>query len=59
MGTGGVTLGASSAYKGTSYHEYLIEIDGDGTVDTFRWSVDGGANFNESGVPVNGTTYAP
>ena len=45
--------------KGTrSYREYLIEIDGDDAVDTFRWSVDGGANFNESDVPVNGTTYA-
>ena len=32
--------------------EYLIEIDSNGTTDTFRWSIDGGANFNESMVSI-------
>ena len=43
---------APAVHLGTTAREYLIEIDSNGTTDTFRWSVDGGANFNESAVSI-------
>ena len=49
-GTG--TLTASGTYLGTEAREYLVEIDSDGSPDTFRWSVNGGAQFNDSQIPV-------
>ena len=35
-------LTSSGNYLGTDAREYLVEIDSNGTVDTFRWSIDGG-----------------
>ena len=59
MSVGGTgTLTSSGTYLGTTAREYIIEIDGDDTADTFRWSVDGGANFNESGVPIPATPFS-
>ena len=46
------TLASGGAYLGTDAREYLVEIDTNGTVDTFRWSIDGGANFNDSSIPI-------
>jgi hypothetical protein len=53
---GSATLTSSGTYLGTESREYLIEIDRDSTPDTFRWSVDGGVNFNDSQVPVVANT---
>jgi len=44
---------SSGTYTGTEDIRYLIEIDANGTPDTFRWSDDGGVNFT-SGVPITG-----
>ena len=49
-------LSVSGNYLGTQPRTYLIEIDGDGTSngnDTFRWSIDGGANFNDSQIEIS------
>ena len=50
--SGAGTLTSSGTYLGTTAREYFIEIDSNGATDTFRWSVDGGANFNESMVSI-------
>ena len=53
-GTG--SLISSGNYRGIENREYLIEIDGDGNGpsgnDTFRWSIDDGATFNDYGIEV-------
>ena len=36
---------SSTNYTGVEYTEYLIEIDGTGSPNTFRWSRDGGLTF--------------
>ena len=45
------TLTSAGVFRGQSAREYFIEIDGEsfGTNknNTFRWSIDGGANFND------------
>ena len=49
-------LSVSGTYLGTQPRTYLIEIDGNGTSngnDTFRWSIDGGANFNDSEIEIS------
>lgn len=38
--------------------QFYIEIDGTGTPDTFRWSNDGGATFQASGVSITGSSQA-
>ncbi len=51
---------STSNYLGTDYREYIIEIDGDSTGpngnDTFRWSIDGGAHFNNSAIEIDEDT---
>ena len=49
-GTG--TLTAGGTYLGVDYREYVVEIDGNGAPDTFRWSSNGGASFNDSGIAI-------
>ena len=53
-GTG--SLISSGNYRGIENREYLIEIDGDGNGpsgnDTFRWSIDDGATFNDYGIEI-------
>ena len=45
-------LTSNGTYLGTTAREYLIEFDSSGTTDTFRWSLNGGANFNDSLLPI-------
>ena len=55
--TGNVSL--SGTYMGTQARTYLIEIDStSGPKDTFRWSIDGGANFNNS-LDRNNSGHSP
>jgi len=52
-GSGEIAL-VNSEYLGTEDREYLIEIDDStGTSRTFRWSVDGGKNFNQTQEPAD------
>ena len=57
VGGGSLNLTTDSNYLGTDNREYIVEIDGDGTGanghDTFRWSIDGGANFNDYGIEID------
>ena len=48
-----LTLPTPTVYTGTEDIRYIIEIDGTGTPDTFRYSDDGGDTFT-SGIPVTG-----
>ncbi|MFL2913992.1 MAG: Ig-like domain-containing protein [Opitutales bacterium] len=57
--SGTSTLSSSGIYLGTEVREYLVEIDTDGITDTFRWSINGGANFNNSMVPITANTPIP
>ena len=54
---GNLSSNIDGTYLGTMAREYLIEIDGDDPAsdghDTFRWSIDGGANFNSAGISIS------
>ena len=49
-------LSSGGSYLGTDRREYFIEIDGIASGptggDTFRWSIDGGAHFNDQQVEI-------
>jgi len=47
MTSGGTFLGASAL-------NYKVQIDGTGTPNTFKWSDNGGASWNATGVPITG-----
>ena len=49
-GTGNLT--SWGTYLGVDSREYVVEIDSNGTPDTFRWSSNGGASFNDSGIAI-------
>jgi len=44
-------------YTGTEDKNYVVEIDGTGTPDTFKWSDDGGETYTE-GVAITGAAQA-
>ena len=48
----GLSLDSSTNYTGVEYTEYLIEIDGTGSPNTFRWSRDGGLTFSDEKVAI-------
>ena len=50
--SGSTILTSSGTYLGIEEREYLLEIDTTGSINTFRWSTNGGANFNNSLVPI-------
>ena len=50
--SGSTILTSSGTYLGIEEREYLLEIDTTGSSNTFRWSTNGGANFNNSLVPI-------
>lgn len=54
-GSGLNDLTVSGNYNGTKDATYVVEIDGTGTPDTFRWSQDGGATWAATGVPITGS----
>lgn len=41
-------------YSGTTSLQYKIEIDGEGTPDTFKWSDDGGSTWDATTVNITG-----
>ena len=49
-GTGNLT--SWGTYLGVDSREYVVEIDSNGTPDTFRWSSNGGLSFNDSGIAI-------
>lgn len=53
-----VTPGTHTNYTGGEDVRYLIEIDSQGTPDTFRWSKDNGQTYEASGVGILGTTQS-
>jgi hypothetical protein len=54
MGTGLNDLTAGGTFSGSQFRIYLIEIDGAGTPDTFKWSVDYGGTYEASTVTITG-----
>ncbi len=50
--TGTLTLQTSGDYSADTNKAYRIEIDGDGSPNTFKWSDTGGVTWNATGVPV-------
>lgn len=53
-GLNDVTWGSSCSSAST--RDYVVEIDGTGTPDTFRWSVDGGSTWEASTVSITGAS---
>lgn len=45
---------SSGSFTGDESTEYLVEIDATGTPDTFKWSKDGGATWEATGVSITG-----
>lgn len=56
-GVGLDDLSSSGSYTDTVETTYLVEIDGTGTPDTFKWSDDNGASYT-SGVNITGAAQA-
>lgn len=53
-GSGTDDLSSGGSFSGVGRVEYLVEIDGNGTPDTFRWSKDGGNTWEASAVAITG-----
>ena len=45
---------SGGAFTGTPSGSYRVQIDGTGTPDTFKWSNDGGATWEATGVAITG-----
>ncbi|MCK5603558.1 discoidin domain-containing protein [Candidatus Pacearchaeota archaeon] len=45
-------------YLGSEDLAYVVEIDGTGTPDTFKWSDDGGSTWDETGVEITGSAQS-
>lgn len=54
-GTGSITMTADGSYTAISSKSYKIEIDGVGNPNTFKWSDDGGATWDVTGVSITGS----
>ena len=55
-GTDDMTTGGS--FTGDSAAEYVVEIDGTGTPDTFKWSDDGGSTWDATTVDITGSAQS-
>lgn len=54
-GTGLNDLTRSGNYNGTWDDDLVVEIDGTGTPDTFKWSKNGGSSWEATGVAITGS----
>jgi hypothetical protein len=50
------TIGGT--YSGTEPRDYVVEVDGTGTPDTFKWSNDGGATWSATTVDITAGTIS-
>lgn len=57
-GTGLDDATSGGTYTGEGLSSFVVEIDGTGTPDTFRWSKDGGATWEASAVAITGAAQA-
>jgi hypothetical protein len=48
-------MNPAGTYSGTVDKTYRVEIDAEGTPDTFRWSDTGGVSWNATGVAITGS----
>ena len=55
IGSGLDDLTSGGIFTGSANRSFLIEIDAEGTPDTFRWSKDGGVSWDVSTVAITGT----
>jgi hypothetical protein len=53
-GSGTDDMEVTGTYIGSETKNYVVQIDATGTPDTFKWSDDGGDNFNATGVAITG-----
>ena len=54
VGAGLDDMTSGGTYTGLSDKKYIVEIDGVGTTDTFKWSDDDGNTFSKTGVSITG-----
>ena len=54
-GSGLDDMSIGGTYTEETDAEYLVEIDGTGTPDTFKWSKDGGTTWEATGVSITGS----
>ncbi len=47
------------SYTGTTPAQYVVQIDGTGTPDTFKWSANGGSSWAASKVAITASPTAP
>ena len=57
-GTGLDDCTSGGTFTGFGITHYVVEIDSEGSPDTFKWSDDGGNTWQETLVPITGTTQA-
>lgn len=57
-GAGIDDLSSGGTFTGASNLSFMIEIDAEGTPDTFKWSKDGGLTWEASGVAITGATQS-
>ena len=48
-------LTVSGTYIGKEGKDFVVEIDAIGTPDTYKWSIDGGSTFVETGISATGS----
>lgn len=49
-------LSSGGTYDDDEYYTYVVEIDGTGTPDTFKWSDDDGKTWDAEGVSITGAS---
>lgn len=54
-GSGLEDMTNSGVFTGTDDRAFVVEIDGTGTPDTFKWSKDGGVTYEATEVPITGS----
>jgi len=54
-GSGLDDMTAGSSFTGSTSKDFVVEIDAEGTTDTFRWSNDGGDTWEATDVAITGS----